>query len=149
MRKSKLLVSLMAMIMFLGSVFVLTGCKKSNFVVSEFVVFENWVELSSRRNNIIEVQHQDEEIVCKFTTEKGGLSAEGYPNPTREVLVKVNEQVSWISWLVDGSERVSHDYITVYLLKGSKIVGYAVLEITLEGGFDYEPKILKQVLLKI
>lgn len=151
MKRSKLWIArILCGVLLFGSTFSLTGCKKekNDFVASEFVVLENWVELSSRLNNIIEVRHQDEEIVCRFTATKGYFSAERYPNPTRKILVKVNEHVRWISWLGDGSERVSYDYIEIYLLKGSKIVGYASLEITLENILDYRVKILKQVLLK-
>ena len=125
----------------------LFGCNSQKS--DNFIELNNWFELSSARNNVIVVNYQDEEVICKFSCEEGTLATIGCAEPIREVKTKVNQEVSWVSMPENSIEKVDHDYITILLVKKDDVVGYAVLEVTIkEDMFNYQAKILNQELLK-
>ena len=96
----------------------------------EFIQLENWMVTSGIMNNGVIVDYYDDSVDCKLTTENGTLIASGYENPVKEILVKVKQEVNWISWRENFEESVETDFISILLLKKSKVVAYGVLEIT-------------------
>ena len=124
------------------------GCnsQKSN----NFIELSNWFHTSCVLNNVIVVNYQDEEVICKFSCERGRLGAIGYAKAVREVEAKVNQEVSWVSVPENPLETVYHDHITILLLKNNDVVGYAVLEVSIkEDMYNHQAKILHQELLKV
>lgn len=139
--KSKILILLEALLF----MFIFVSCNSIN----NFIELSNWFESSGVFNNVIVVNYQDEEVICKFSCESGTLGTTGYNKPICEVEAKVNQKVSWVPMPENSIEKVSHDYITILLLKKSNVVGYAVLEVVLrEDMINYQAKILNEELFK-
>ena len=125
-------------------VVISVSCKSMN----NFIELKNWFESSGVRNNIITINYQDNNVVCKFSCKYGTVFASGYDVPIEEVKATVNQEVSWVHWTRDFHEKVYNDYVSILLLKESKVIGYAVLEVFLkENNVDYQANILKQKLL--
>ena len=122
---------------------------ESNSNKNNFIELRNWFESSGVMNNIININYQDEEVICKFSCESGTLGTLGYHKPICEVETKVNQEVSWVCISENSIEKIYHDYITILLLKKSNVVGYAVLEVDLrEDMIYYQAKILNQELFE-
>ena len=85
----------------------LFGCNSQKS--DNFIELNNWFELSSARNNVIVVNYQDEEVICKFSCEEGTLGTIGYAEPIREVKTKVNQEVSWVSMPENSIEKALKD----------------------------------------
>ena len=132
---------LMGMFLFL---FVCVGCNSFNFIE-----LSNWSFTSGVLNNTIVVNYQDEEVICKISCKNGKIAAKDYAVPIAEVVVGVNQKVSWVPKIENSNNTVNNDYITILLLKKEKVIGYAVLKVELkEDAFNYQPKILIQELLQ-
>ena len=115
----------------------------------DFVELKRWFFTSGLLNNIIIIDWNDEEVICKFAAEKGTFLTDGYSDFVEEVEVLCNQEVSWRDWNEEG-ERIAEDYVSVLLCKKSKVIGYAVVNVMEKDyhGAEYQAKTVKQKIFR-
>ena len=118
------------------------------YIANNFIKLETWYFTFGVQNNIIIVDYYDDDVTCKFKSERGFFFGEGH-REDKEIEVKVGQEVSWQYWDYNGEGSLQEGecvYVTITLLKSSKVVGYAILEITErdKGSESYQAEILIQ-----
>ena len=134
-----------ALIIMLGVFLSSCGCTSNSFIQ-----LHNW-SVSASLWNIIVVDYPEEDVICKFRSEKAILSpVSNNKEVGREIELLPNDWVSWSS-RDENNKIVNEDYISIFLLKNSKVIGYGVLEISKKGDTtgDYQAQILVEKLLLI
>lgn len=116
------------------------------YIANNFIKLETWYFTSGVRNNIIIVDYYDDDVTCKFKSERGFFLGTDFTE--KEAKVKVGQEVSWWYRAYNGEGPLQEGecvYVTITLLKSSKVVGYAILEITKQDdGMSYQAEILTQ-----
>ena len=127
-------------------IFSFSGC---NGKKADFIELKTWFFTSGIMNNIININYDDNDVICRFEADKGWLSSYEEVNRISEQVVeaKINQDIGWSEGGAAYREEFDYTYVSILLLKNSKVKGYGVVKVITENfNVEYEAEILVQEL---
>ncbi len=97
------------------------------------VGLSTWFHSAGMDDHLIWINHEDENVRCKYYCQNGALILEKNGERKREIEVAANQAVMWTSVYEDPFHAAYTDNISVMLLKNDEVIGYAVIKVSKRG----------------